>query len=88
LLAFLLAQSKFSTIAVAMAANKPFVMFETNTASCGGFIGLSDSFGAAMYVFHYVYRFIKMTDVTLFAVGQSVRSHFFSLFTSIQIDAT
>ncbi|KAF8332661.1 uncharacterized protein EI90DRAFT_2917640 [Cantharellus anzutake] len=36
--------------AYAMAQNKPFVMFETNTGSCGGFGGLSDSFGAAMWV--------------------------------------
>jgi hypothetical protein len=28
-------------------------MFETNTASCGGFPGLSDSFGAAMWALDY-----------------------------------
>jgi hypothetical protein len=28
---------------------KPFLMFETNTASCGGFPGISDSFGAALW---------------------------------------
>ena len=28
---------------------KPFVMLEMNTASCGGFPGLSDSFGAALW---------------------------------------
>lgn len=30
-------------------AGKELVMLETNTASCGGFAGLSDSFGAAMW---------------------------------------
>lgn len=28
-------------------------MFETNTASCGGFPGLSDSFGAALWGVDY-----------------------------------
>jgi hypothetical protein len=28
-------------------------MFETNTVSCGGFPGLSDSFGAVMWVLDY-----------------------------------
>lgn len=28
-------------------------MFETNTASCGGFVGISDSFGAALWGLDY-----------------------------------
>ena len=28
-------------------------MFETNTASCGGFAGISDSFGAALWGIDY-----------------------------------
>ena len=32
-----------------MANNKPMLMFETNTASCSGFPGISDSFGAALW---------------------------------------
>ncbi|WVR06098.1 hypothetical protein IAU60_003126 [Kwoniella sp. DSM 27419] len=32
---------------------KELVMLETNTASCGGFPGLSDSFGAAMWLVDY-----------------------------------
>ncbi|TEB33970.1 hypothetical protein FA13DRAFT_124465 [Coprinellus micaceus] len=28
----------------------PFIMFETNTASCGGFPGISQSYGAALWV--------------------------------------
>ena len=37
----------------AQSVNKPFIMFETNTASCGGFPGLSDSFGAALWGIDY-----------------------------------
>jgi hypothetical protein len=36
------------TAGLAQANGKEFLMFETNTASCGGFPGLSDSFGAAL----------------------------------------
>ncbi|KZT00162.1 glycoside hydrolase family 79 protein [Laetiporus sulphureus 93-53] len=39
--------------AIALAAGQPFVMFETNTASCGGFPGISDSFGAALWAVDY-----------------------------------
>ena len=38
---------------LAIAAGKPFIMFETNTASCGGFPGISDSFGAALWGLDY-----------------------------------
>ncbi|EGO20268.1 glycoside hydrolase family 79 protein [Serpula lacrymans var. lacrymans S7.9] len=37
----------------AQSVGKPFLMFETNTASCGGFPGLSDSFGAALWGLDY-----------------------------------
>ncbi|KAI6122360.1 glycoside hydrolase family 79 protein [Pisolithus croceorrhizus] len=37
----------------AASVSKPFVMMETNTASCGGFPGVSDSFGAAMWAVDY-----------------------------------
>ncbi|KAK8866161.1 hypothetical protein IAR55_001312 [Kwoniella newhampshirensis] len=39
--------------ATVQAAGKEMVMLETNTASCGGFPGLSDSFGAAMWMTDY-----------------------------------
>ena len=38
---------------VAHAAGKPFIMFETNSASCGGFPGVSDSFGATLWLADY-----------------------------------
>ncbi|CAK5267955.1 unnamed protein product, partial [Mycena citricolor] len=37
----------------AQSKNKPFLMFETNTASCGGFLGISDSFAAALWGVDY-----------------------------------
>ncbi|KAJ6590373.1 glycoside hydrolase family 79 protein [Mycena sp. CBHHK59/15] len=37
----------------AQTKNKPFIMFETNTASCGGFLGISDSFTAALWGVDY-----------------------------------
>ncbi|WVQ82507.1 hypothetical protein IAT38_004636 [Cryptococcus sp. DSM 104549] len=39
--------------ATVQAAGRELVMLETNTASCGGFAGLSDSFGAAMWLADY-----------------------------------
>jgi len=38
---------------LAQEANKPFIMFETNTASCGGFAGISNSFAAALWGIDY-----------------------------------
>jgi len=37
-------------LAIAQQHNKPFMVMETNTASCGGLPGFSDSFGAALYL--------------------------------------
>ncbi|KAH7913618.1 glycoside hydrolase family 79 protein [Hygrophoropsis aurantiaca] len=37
----------------AQTVGKPLMMFETNTASCGGFPGLSDSYGAALWGIDY-----------------------------------
>lgn len=38
---------------IAQEVGKPFIMFETNTASCGGFPGISDSFGAGLWALDY-----------------------------------
>ncbi|KAG1737107.1 glycoside hydrolase family 79 protein [Suillus paluster] len=37
----------------AQANGKPFIMMETNTASCGGLPGISDTFGAALWALDY-----------------------------------
>lgn len=38
---------------LAQQAGLPLIMFETNTASCGGFAGISDSYGAALWAIDY-----------------------------------
>ncbi|KAJ6514297.1 glycoside hydrolase family 79 protein [Mycena vitilis] len=42
-----------ASTALAQASGKPFLMFETNSASCGGFPGVSDSFGGALWALDY-----------------------------------
>lgn len=37
----------------AQAIGKPMLMFETNTASCGGFPGISNSYGSALWGMDY-----------------------------------
>jgi hypothetical protein len=46
-------------------------MFETNTASCGGFAGLSDSFGAAIWALDYGLQmaFVNFTQALLHVSG-------------------
>jgi hypothetical protein len=39
--------------ALAQAAGKPFIMFETNSATCGGLPGISNSFGAGLWAVDY-----------------------------------
>ncbi|KAI0087487.1 glycoside hydrolase superfamily [Irpex rosettiformis] len=46
-------QSYLNSASLAKQAGKPLLMFETNTASCGGFPGVSDSFGAALWATDY-----------------------------------
>jgi hypothetical protein len=61
-------------------------MFETNSASCGGFVGISDSFGAALWGLDYAMQMAYSNfSASLFHVGgQSVfynpftRTHIFS----------
>ncbi|KAF5326359.1 hypothetical protein D9611_001067 [Ephemerocybe angulata] len=42
-----------NSTAFAQEKGKRLMMFETNTASCGGFPGISDSFGAALWALDY-----------------------------------
>lgn len=59
---------------VAQAAGKPYVMFETNTASCGGFVGFSDAFGAALWGLDYAMQMasVNFTSALFHIGGQSV----------------
>jgi len=38
---------------IAQSVGKPLMMFETNSASCGGFPGIADAFGAALWGLDY-----------------------------------
>jgi hypothetical protein len=50
--------------------NKKLLMFETNTASCGGFPGISDSFGAALWGLDYALQLANSNfSGALFHVG-------------------
>ncbi|KAI0633082.1 glycoside hydrolase superfamily [Trametes polyzona] len=62
------------SIPVAQQAGKQFMMFETNTASCGGFPGVSDSFGAALWGVDYGLQmaYSNFTGALLHVGGQDV----------------
>jgi hypothetical protein len=65
---------------IAQAAGKPFMMFETNTASCGGFPGISNSFGAALWGLDYALQMAYSNfSGALFHVGG--RDVFYNPFT-------
>jgi len=49
----LISSNYTSSTALAQTKGKKLLMFETNTASCGGFPGISDSFGAALWGLDY-----------------------------------
>ena len=55
-------------------AGKPMYMFETNTASCGGFPGISDSFAAAIWMLDYGMQLAwgNFSGVLLHVGGQNV----------------
>lgn len=50
------------------------MMFETNTASCGGFPGISDSYGAALWALDYGMQmaYSNFTGALLHVGGQNV----------------
>ncbi|CAE6458702.1 unnamed protein product [Rhizoctonia solani] len=55
---------------VVQAAGKPLFMFETNTAACGGFPGISDSFGAGLWATDWALKLATTNfSATLFHVG-------------------
>jgi hypothetical protein len=60
--------------AIALAAGKPFLMFETNTASCGGFLGISDSYGSAPWALDYGLQmaYSNFSNALLDVGGQNV----------------
>ncbi|KAG8678311.1 hypothetical protein FRC08_017875, partial [Ceratobasidium sp. 394] len=67
-----LAKGYIASSAAVQAAGKPFVLMETNTASCGGFPGISDSFGATMWAadLGLQFAYINFSQVLLHVGGQ------------------
>ncbi|KXN82401.1 hypothetical protein AN958_02606 [Leucoagaricus sp. SymC.cos] len=54
--------------------NLPFIMFETNTASCGGFPGISNSYAAALWAMDYGFQmaYSNFSNALLHFGGQNV----------------
>ncbi|EIN05136.1 hypothetical protein PUNSTDRAFT_107422 [Punctularia strigosozonata HHB-11173 SS5] len=67
-------QPYLNSTAIAQAAGKSFIMLETNTASCGGFPGISDSFGAALWALDYGLQmaYSNFSGAMLHVGGQNV----------------
>ena len=59
---------------IAQEVGKPFMMFETNTASCGGFPGISDAFVAALWGLDYglTMAYSNFTGALFHVGGQNV----------------
>ncbi|KAI0673206.1 glycoside hydrolase superfamily [Trametes maxima] len=63
-----------NTAGIAQGLGKEFMMFETNTASCGGFPGVSDSFASALWAVDYGLQmaYSNFTGALLHVGGQNV----------------
>lgn len=66
----------------AQEVGKPFMMFETNSASCGGFPGISDAFAAALWGLDYglMMAHSNFTGALFHVGGQNVYYNVRSLF--------
>ncbi|KAJ7168531.1 glycoside hydrolase family 79 protein [Mycena filopes] len=69
-----IAANYLSSTLLAQTFNLPFVMMETNTASCGGFAGVSNSFGSALWALDYALQlaYSNFTTALLHVGGQGV----------------
>ena len=69
-----LCSSYLNSTAYAQSTGKKLLMFETNTASCGGFPGISDSFGAALWGLDYSLQmaFSNFSGAMFHVGGQNV----------------
>ena len=83
-----LVQPYLNTSSIAQQLGKEFMMFETNTASCGGFPGVSDSFGSALWAVDYGLQmaYSNFTGALLHVGGQNV-SYNVSFFLAIHATA-
>ncbi|KAF9051565.1 glycoside hydrolase family 79 protein [Panaeolus papilionaceus] len=60
---------------------KPLIMFETNTGSCGGFMGISDSFAAALWSTDYGFQ-LAHTNFTHGLLHVGGQNAYYNPFTS------
>ncbi|KAJ7471486.1 glycoside hydrolase family 79 protein [Mycena galericulata] len=69
-----IAANYISSTALAQTYNLPFLMIETNTASCGGFAGVSNSFGSALWALDYGLQlaYSNFTTALLHVGGEGV----------------
>ncbi|KAJ7742690.1 glycoside hydrolase family 79 protein [Mycena maculata] len=69
-----LCEPYLNSTAIAQTVGKPFLMFETNSASCGGFPGISDSFGGALWALDYGLQmaYSNFSGAMLHVGGQNV----------------
>ncbi|EPQ55987.1 glycoside hydrolase family 79 protein [Gloeophyllum trabeum ATCC 11539] len=67
-------QPYINSTQIAVSMGKPFLMMETNTASCGGFPGISDSFGATLWALDYGLQmaYYNFSGALLHVGGQNV----------------
>ena len=67
-------QPYLNSTAIAQQSGKPFIMFETNTASCGGFRGISNSFASALWGLDYGLQMVysNFTHALVHVGGQNV----------------
>ncbi|EJD54199.1 glycoside hydrolase family 79 protein [Auricularia subglabra TFB-10046 SS5] len=61
------------SVRAAIAMNKPVILLETNTASCNGFLGLSDAFSGALWAMDLSLQLasVNFTHVMLHLGGQA-----------------
>ncbi|KAG6815750.1 hypothetical protein H0H87_011662 [Tephrocybe sp. NHM501043] len=80
-------QKFLNSSAFAVQNGKRLVMFETNTASCGGFAGISDAFGAALWGIDYAFQmaFNNFGGAMIHVGGQNV---FYNTFPLIRLYRT
>jgi hypothetical protein len=69
-----LVQPYVNSANIAKSHNKPFIMFETNTGSCGGFAGISSSLTAAFWAIDYGLQMasVGFTGANVHVGGQNV----------------
>ncbi|TFK36088.1 hypothetical protein BDQ12DRAFT_737177 [Crucibulum laeve] len=77
----LIVKPYLNSAGIAQQKGKQLMMFETNTASCGGFAGISDSFGAALWGLDYAMQmaYSNFSGALFHVGGQNV---FYNPFTS------